>query len=83
MLAAQCNQSRARVREDTRRARYLTPYEAREYGLLDGVLEPGNPVYRDIVRDWRGGPDGTDVLAPVRDLGAGTMTTPTLLACAT
>ncbi|KDD75448.1 Clp protease [Helicosporidium sp. ATCC 50920] len=55
LLAKECDQSPVKLRQDTRRATYLTPYEARDYGLVDHVLEPRDPVFRDLVRHWRGG----------------------------
>jgi len=40
ILAKHTGQTTERIKEDTERDRYLSAEEAKEYGLIDDVIEP-------------------------------------------
>ena len=40
ILAKHTGQSAERIKEDTERDRYLSAEEAKEYGLIDDVIQP-------------------------------------------
>ncbi len=44
LLATHCNQPVERVRHDSERDFYMSSWEAKDYGLVDEVLLPANPI---------------------------------------
>ncbi len=44
LLATHCNQPLEKVRQDSQRDFYMSSWEAKEYGLVDEVLLPANPI---------------------------------------
>jgi ATP-dependent Clp protease protease subunit len=44
LLAAHCHQPLDKVKRDSDRDFYLSAWEARDYGLVDEVLTPANPI---------------------------------------
>ncbi|KAL6781230.1 CLPR4 [Auxenochlorella protothecoides x Auxenochlorella symbiontica] len=55
LLAKHTGHSEEQTASDIKRPRYMTPYEAVEYNLIDQVLEPNDEEFKQVVRAARGG----------------------------
>ena len=44
LLATHCNQPLEKVKQDSQRDFYMSSWEAKDYGLVDEVLLPANPI---------------------------------------
>ncbi|KFM29272.1 ATP-dependent Clp protease proteolytic subunit-related protein 4, chloroplastic [Auxenochlorella protothecoides] len=55
LLAKHTGHSEEQTASNIKRPRYMTPYEAVEYNLIDQVLEPNDEEFKQVVRAARGG----------------------------
>ena len=49
LLAQHTNHTEEQIRADIKRANYFSPYEAKDYGLIDTVLLPEDDVIKVVV----------------------------------
>lgn len=51
LLAKHTNHTEEQIRQDIARARYFSPYEAKEYGIIDTVFVPEDDVLKVVVEN--------------------------------
>lgn len=51
LLAKHTNHTEEQIRRDIARAKYFSPYEAKDYGIIDTVLLPEDDVLKVVVEN--------------------------------
>eukprot|EP01023_Acetabularia_acetabulum_P032769 TRINITY_DN3060_c0_g1_i2.p1 TRINITY_DN3060_c0_g1~~TRINITY_DN3060_c0_g1_i2.p1 ORF type:complete len:229 (+),score=36.44 TRINITY_DN3060_c0_g1_i2:78-764(+) len=55
LLAKHTGQSTEQIAKDIIRPKYFDPWEAKEYGIIDNVLEPQDAGMQEVIRRVKGG----------------------------